>query len=278
MVYSWCLVTELCRSRAVSKYIHFCQNFAISSRSRRPPRLFGSLRSPATAGIYGELRQAQLPQVEPSPSHPFDTLRLNYPSLDFARDKFFNCSIFPVIRASWLLSGSYGRYLSACRHIATPAVAEVPMVIIDKLEVREGELLLEQLCELLLNRLSPLANEHDELIDVPSHSASGDLRVVASKPSLLAFSLSLEILLCPDLPVQFGVVDERNTFLSRLFHFARCEFLLMYPKEPVFHRIVPENPYARHLLVEGGHVLHLRLVVFIVELGHLRIVVLMLRE
>lgn len=30
--------------------------------------------------------------------------RLNYPSLDFARDKFFNCSIFPVIRASWLLS------------------------------------------------------------------------------------------------------------------------------------------------------------------------------
>ena len=46
------------------------------------------------------------------------------------------------------------------------------MVVIDKLEVREGELLLEQLCELLLNRLSPLAHQHDELIDIPRHAAT----------------------------------------------------------------------------------------------------------
>ena len=42
------------------------------ARPSRPPRLFGSLRSPATAGIYGELRRAR-PLVawlvqEPSPA------------------------------------------------------------------------------------------------------------------------------------------------------------------------------------------------------------------
>ena len=34
-------------------------------------------------------------------------------------------------------------------------------------------------------------------------------------------------------------------------------------------RIVPENPHARHLLVEGSHVLHLSDVVFIVKLCHI---------
>lgn len=41
---------------------------------------------------------------EPSTNHLRRVKGFLTPSLDFARDKSFNCSIFPVITATWLLS------------------------------------------------------------------------------------------------------------------------------------------------------------------------------
>lgn len=84
--------------------MHSHSRFLLALRDRlglRPPRLFGSLRSPATAGIYGELRRTI---YEPSTNHLRRVKGFLTPSLDFARDKSFNCSIFPVITATWLLS------------------------------------------------------------------------------------------------------------------------------------------------------------------------------
>ena len=43
-------------------------------------------------------------------------------------------------------------------HVAGPAMTEIPMVVVDKLEVWKGELLLQQGRELVLNGLGPLAN------------------------------------------------------------------------------------------------------------------------
>ena len=65
MVYSWCLVTvtELCRSRALSKYIPFCQNFALfftSGQLSRAPSM--SLPSPS------HLPCNKLPEICPSGS------------------------------------------------------------------------------------------------------------------------------------------------------------------------------------------------------------------
>lgn len=46
------------------------------------------------------------------------------------------------------------------------------MVVVDELEVREGELLLYKGSELFLDGLCPLANEDDELVDVPSDTTT----------------------------------------------------------------------------------------------------------
>ena len=64
------------------------------------------------------------------------------------------------------------------RHIARPAVTEVPVVVVDELEVREGEVLFEEVGELGLDGLGPLTHQHNELINVPCHTTTGNLRVV----------------------------------------------------------------------------------------------------
>lgn len=48
--------------------------------------------------------------------------------------------------------------LSCARHIATPSVAQIPVFAIDELEVRQGEFLLQQIGELVLDGLGPLAH------------------------------------------------------------------------------------------------------------------------
>ena len=82
-------------------YMHSHSCLLLALRARAQPSasaVFGSLRSPAAAGIYGELRRAQLPPVEPSPSHPFDKLRVNYPLLF---DNSLSLFISPRMSASF---------------------------------------------------------------------------------------------------------------------------------------------------------------------------------
>ena len=59
------------------------------------------------------------------------------------------------------------------------AVTKVPVMVIDELEIREGELPLQQFGELILDGLCPLAYQHNKLINVPGYTttyASLDVR------------------------------------------------------------------------------------------------------
>ena len=47
------------------------------------------------------------------------------------------------------------------------------MLVVNKLEVRQRELMLQQLAELVLYGLGPLAHEHDELVNGPRQTARG---------------------------------------------------------------------------------------------------------
>ena len=58
------------------------------------------------------------------------------------------------------------------RHVARPAVTEVPVVVVYKLEIREGELLLQQFGKLVLDGLGPLAHQHNKLINVPGYTTT----------------------------------------------------------------------------------------------------------
>ena len=148
-------------------------------------------------------------------------------------------------------------------HVARPAVTKVPVVVIDEFEVWKGELLLKERSEFILNRLCPTAYEDYELVDVPSDTASGNLSIVASELGFLVLSLSTKVLLCPYLPMQLWIINKGNTLFSGfLYHLGR-DFFFANPKEGFRFHIVPENAYTGHRLVEGFHIGHLGLVVFV---------------
>ena len=89
------------------------------------------------------------------------------------------------------------------------------MLVVHELEVRQGELGLQQCGELLLNRLGPLAHEHDELVDGPRHAPAGNLRVVALELRLQMLRLRPEELLeLRSSLLTLGKVEVNFTLLS----------------------------------------------------------------
>ena len=137
------------------------------------------------------------------------------------------------------------------------------MFVIYELKVREGELLLQQLCQLILYRLSPLSNEHDELVDGPSNATTGNLSVIAFELGLYMLRLRPEVFLCPHRPMQLRIVDEGLAFFRSILYHLWCQLLLTHPKQRMVLRIVPKDSHTRHLLDEETHILHLCLMVFI---------------
>ena len=147
-------------------------------------------------------------------------------------------------------------------------MAKIPMLIIDKLEIRKRKLLFYKGCKFIKHRLCPMAYKDNELVDVPSHTASWNLGVVALELGLFVFGLCLKILLGPYLSVQTRIVDKRNTFISRFFNHFWGNFLLANAKKGIVVRVVPEDTNAGHLLVKGLHIPHLSLVFLVCELSH----------
>ena len=58
--------------------------------------------------------------------------------------------------------------------------------------------------------------EYDELIDIPSYTATRNLRVVTLEFRFLMRCLCTEILLGPYLAMKFRIVDERKPFFGPL--------------------------------------------------------------
>lgn len=138
------------------------------------------------------------------------------------------------------------------------------MFVVNVFEVWEGEFLFEEGGKFFLDGLSPMAHENDELVDVPSNTASGYLGVVAFEFGGFMLSLGTEIFFCPNLAMQMRIVDEGHAFFGGFFHLLGGEFLFANAKEIVFFGIVPKDTHAWHLLVKGAHIVHLRLSIFIV--------------
>lgn len=153
-------------------------------------------------------------------------------------------------------------------HIARPSVAQIPMLVIDEFEIREGEFLLYQGGQLVEYRFCPMANQDDELVDVPSHPPARYLGVIALELGFFMLGLSLEILLSPNLAMQLGVVDERHTLFSSLFHHLWRQLFLMDAKERLFCWIIAEKTYTWHLFVKCLHVAYQRSAFFFRQLSH----------
>lgn len=69
-------------------------------------------------------------------------------------------------------------------------MTQVPVFVVYELEVRQREFIFKQLCQLVLYGLSPLANQHDKLIDGPCDTTARHLRIIALELSIQMFRLS----------------------------------------------------------------------------------------
>ena len=127
-------------------------------------------------------------------------------------------------------------------------MTKIPMLIIDKLEVWKGELFLNQRSERFKDRLCPVANQDDELVDVPCHATSWDLRIVALELRFLMLGLRLEVLLRPYLSVQMGIVEERKPLISGIFYHLWSHLLFTNAKECVICRVISQGPPEIHIV------------------------------
>ena len=143
-------------------------------------------------------------------------------------------------------------------------MSEVPVLVIDVLEIWEGEFLLEKSGEFFLDGLGPMAYKDDELVYVPGYSTARYLGVVAFELCGFMLGLRTEVFLCPNLSMQMGIVDEGHAFFGSFLHLFGSKFLFANAEKGMLFGIVPKDTHAWHLLVEGAHVIHLRLSVFIV--------------
>ena len=141
-------------------------------------------------------------------------------------------------------------------------MAEIPMDIINKFEIRKSKLFFYHLCQFSFNGLSPLADEDNEFIDIPCHTPSWYLGIVTNKLARFSCRLRTEIFFCPNLTMQMRVVDERKSFIGSFLNLLWRKLLLAHAKEGVIIRIEPENAYLRHGFIQGTHSVHLLLYFF----------------
>ena len=65
--------------------------------------------------------------------------------------------------------------------VSGPAVTEIPMFVITKLKVRQGEVLFKQRGQLILYILCPLTDEDHKMIYRPSYTATRYLYIIAAE-------------------------------------------------------------------------------------------------
>ena len=143
------------------------------------------------------------------------------------------------------------------------------MLIVHKLKVGQGEGFFNQFCQFVLDGFRPMANEDDELVDGPSHTASWYLSIVALEFCLIMLGLGAEILFGPNLTVQMGVVDKGLTLLGSFLYFTWGKLFLTYTKECVIFGVIPEDAYGWHRFIEGTHVVHLGFMAYFIEVRHI---------
>ena len=147
-------------------------------------------------------------------------------------------------------------------------MTKIPMLIIDKLEVRKREFFLDKGRKFVKNRLCPMAYKNNELINVPSDASSWHLGIVTLKLGIFMSGLGLKVFFHPYLPVQMRIVDKGKALVGCFFNHFRRYLLLADTKERFVLRVIPKNTDARHLFVESLHISHLHLMFFVCKLSH----------
>ena len=142
------------------------------------------------------------------------------------------------------------------------------MLIVNKLEVRKREFILDKGRQFVKDRLCPMAYKDNELIDIPSHATSWHLGIVTFKLCFLMFGLCLKVFFRPYLSVQMRIVDKGKPLVGCFLNHLRRYLFLTNTKKGFVLWIVPENTYARHLFIESLHVGHLLLMFFVCKLSH----------
>ena len=97
-------------------------------------------------------------------------------------------------------------------------MTEIPMLIIHKLKIRKRKFLLNKGCQFFLYWFCPMTHKNNKLIYVPGNTSSRNHCIVTLEFCFLMLCLSPEILLCPYLSMQMGIVDERKAFFCRIFN------------------------------------------------------------
>ena len=138
------------------------------------------------------------------------------------------------------------------------------MLVVDVFEVWEGEFPLEKSGEFFLNGFSPMSYKDDELVDVPGYSTTRYLGVVTFELSWFMLGLRTEVFFSPNLSMQMRIVDEGHASFGCFLNLLGGQLLFANAEEVMLVGIVPKDAHAWHLLIEGTHVVHLRLSVFIV--------------
>ena len=95
------------------------------------------------------------------------------------------------------------------------------------------------------------------------------MSVVTFELGINVFGLCTEVLLSPNLTVQFGVVYEGHASFGRSLNVSGSNLFLIYPKQIMLLLVVPEDSDAGHLLVERFHVSHLGLMLFFGQLCYI---------
>jgi len=132
------------------------------------------------------------------------------------------------------------------KHIPAPVVAQIPMLVVHELEIRQGELFLHKFRKFVQDWLGPVAYIDFKLVGIPDNSSSKN-RVITDLGRRLNYL---------------------KAFRSRILNHLRRDLPLAHIEQGFLCRIERERAHRRHRHIEGFHICHQGGLVFIVELYH----------
>ncbi len=148
-------------------------------------------------------------------------------------------------------------------------MSEVPVLVVNKLEIGEIKLCFYHFTQLILYFLSPMSYKDYKFINIPCNSATGHISIIAFKFCFQPLNVGTIIFFCPNLTMQLGVCYEWHTILLSLFQHFGSQFHLVYAKEFHFLDVEPEYANARNSAIgKFLHTIHYCVVFFLCSFSH----------
>ncbi len=148
-------------------------------------------------------------------------------------------------------------------------MSEVPVLVVNKLEIGEIKLCFYHFTQLIFYLSCPFAYKNNKFIYVPGNSSTRHHCVIAFKFCFQPLNVGTIVFFIPYFTVCFGIVDKRYSFVGRHLSYRRCQLHLVDSKE--FHRfeVQPENSNTRHSAIgKFLHTIHYCVVLFLCSFSH----------